>query len=292
MLHMYTDVQIGKENEPEALKTKLGWVIFGGNKNNETLSVNALLTECNLDEMVSKFREIESYGVSEEQSSSILPEIEQRALNILQETTVNKNSRYTVSLLWDSDDVLLTDNKNIALSRLFSLERKFTNNPQLVQRYKEAMEHYISKGHTTKLNQTHSEMTSRITNYIPHHTVTNVNKPNKVRIVFDAGAKAKGKSLNEHLLKVTKIFHQVQVLPADREALRFLWRFSKESPIDTYKMNVHLFGKTDSPCCSNWALRKTALDNQQQFNENIVNAVLKRFYMDDYLDSFDDPQLQ
>ena len=55
-------------------------------------------------------------------------------------------------------------------------------------------------------------------------------------------------------------------------------------------MNVHLFGKTDSPCCSNWALRKTALNNQQQFNENFVNAVLKMFYMDDYLDSFDDPQ--
>ena len=55
-------------------------------------------------------------------------------------------------------------------------------------------------------------------------------------------------------------------------------------------MNVHLLGKTDSSCCSNWALRKTALDNQQQFNENVVNAVLKRFYMDDYLDSFDDPQ--
>ena len=86
------------------------------------------------------------------------------------------------------------------------------------------------------------------------------------------------------------MFHQVQVLPADGDALRFLWRFSKNSSIDTYKMNVHLFGKTDSLCCTNWALRKTALDNQQQFNENVVNAVLKRFYMDDYLYSFDDPQ--
>ena len=101
--------------------------------------------------MVSKFWEIESYGVSEEQSSSILPEIEQRALNILQETTVNKNCQYTVGLLWDSDDVPLTDNKNIALSQLFSLERKFTNNPQLAERYKETMEDYISKGHATKL---------------------------------------------------------------------------------------------------------------------------------------------
>ena len=39
-------------------------------------------------------------------------------------------------------------------------------------------------------------------------------------------------------------------------------------------MSIHLFGKTDSPGGSNWELRKTALDNQQQFNENVVKVVL------------------
>ena len=258
MLHMYTDVRVGKENEPVALKTKLAWVLFGGNKNNKTLNVNAFSKECNLDKVVSKFWEIESY-VSEKQSSSISPETEQRALNILQETTVNKNSRYTVGLLWDSDDVLLTNNKNIALSRLFSLKRKFTNNPQLAERYKVTMEDYILKGHAKKLNQTDNKKISRITNYIPQHAVTNVHKPNKVRIVFDPGAKAKGKSLNEYLLKgpdflnnlvgvllkfrerqfaiigdITQMFHQVQDLPADKDELRFLWCFSKNSPIDIF----------------------------------------------------------
>ena len=72
--------------------------------------------------MVSRFWQIESCGVSEKQSSSILPETAQRPLNILQETTVNKNSRYTIGFIWDSEDVL-TNNKNIALSRLFSIER-------------------------------------------------------------------------------------------------------------------------------------------------------------------------
>ena len=76
MLHMYTNARVGKENESVALKTKLGWIIFGENKNNRTLSVNEFSTECNLDEMVSKFWEIESYGVPEKQSSSILPEID------------------------------------------------------------------------------------------------------------------------------------------------------------------------------------------------------------------------
>ena len=58
MLHMYTDVQVENKNKPVVLKTKLGWVIFGGNKNNKTLGANAFSTECNLDKMVSKFWEM------------------------------------------------------------------------------------------------------------------------------------------------------------------------------------------------------------------------------------------
>ena len=63
MLHMYTDVRVGKESEPVALKTKLVWVLFGGNKNNKLLNVNAFSKKYNLYEMVSKFWEIESYSI-------------------------------------------------------------------------------------------------------------------------------------------------------------------------------------------------------------------------------------
>ena len=74
MLHMYTDVREGRENEAVASKAKLGWVLFGENKNNKTLNVK----------IFSKFWEVRSYGVSKNQSLSILPEIEQGSLNILQ----------------------------------------------------------------------------------------------------------------------------------------------------------------------------------------------------------------
>ena len=44
-------------------------------------------------------------------------------LNILQETTVNKSRQWSVCLLWNSDKVLLKNNKNIALSQLFPFVR-------------------------------------------------------------------------------------------------------------------------------------------------------------------------
>ena len=74
---------------------------------------------------------------------------------------------------------------------------------------------------------------------------------------------------------------------SDHDMLRFLWHFNKNLPVDTYHMNVHLFGKTDSASCFNWALRKTALDNCEKFNVYVVNAVLNKFYMDIFLDSYD-----
>ena len=47
------------------------------------------------------------------------------------------------------------------------------------------------------------------------------------------------------------------------------------------------FSKTDSPNCSIWALRKSALDSCETCNAHVVNAVSNKFYMVDYFDSFD-----
>ena len=50
-------------------------------------------------------------------------------------------------------------------------------------------------------------------------------------------------------------------------------------------MNVHLFGKADSPCCANWVLKKSALDQQDKFDKNVIISVQRDFYMDDFLKS-------
>ena len=65
------------------LKAKPGWVIFGGRQNNNKYpNINAFSNEFDLVNMVSKFWQIESHGVSEKQNPNILPQTEQRALNI------------------------------------------------------------------------------------------------------------------------------------------------------------------------------------------------------------------
>ena len=98
-----------------------------------------------------------------------------------------------------------------------------------------------------KLTEREANKTSNITNYIPHHCVSHPEKPNKVRVVFDAFAKYKNDSLNNHLLNrpdlinnlvsiliqfrlgkyavtadIKQMFHQVKVKKSDQDALRFL----------------------------------------------------------------------
>ena len=50
-------------------------------------------------------------------------------------------------------------------------------------------------------------------------------------------------------------------------------------------MQPHIFGTTDSPCCANWTLKSTALDNKNEYSGRVIEAILDHFYMDDYLDS-------
>ena len=50
-------------------------------------------------------------------------------------------------------------------------------------------------------------------------------------------------------------------------------------------MNVHLFGKADSPCIANWTVKKTAENQREHFDDDSINAVDREFYMDDFLGS-------
>ena len=85
---------------------------------------------------------------------------------------------------------------------------------------------------------------------------------------------------------IQQIFHQIRVRKSDQDVLRFVWRDCQLRPIEDYVMCVHVLGKLDSPCVTNYTLRKTAIDQKANYNYDIIDAVHKNFYIDNYLGSY------
>ena len=80
---------------------------------------------------------------------------------------------------------------------------KFKNHPSLAEKYSAAINEYFNLGHARKLSSEESinGPTGR-TWWLAHHPVFNVNKPWKLRVVFDAATTFQEVSLNTELLKV------------------------------------------------------------------------------------------
>ena len=91
---------------------------------------------------------------------------------------------------------------------------------------------------------------------------------------------------------IKRMFHQVFVAPEDRGALCYFWwpNGDLSKGPKTYQMLVHIFGAKSSPSVAGYALRKTAKDNEKDFSQEAVDAVLKDFYVDDLLKSFADSE--
>ena len=83
---------------------------------------------------------------------------------------------------------------------------------------------------------------------------------------------------------IKPMFHQVRVGEEDRHALRFLGWENPNDCINDYKMNVHLFGKNDSPCVVNFVIMKIAKDKYDT-DHLVAKSIEEHFYMDDFIKS-------
>ena len=112
----------------------------------------------------------------------VLPRGDKHAVNILSKTRKKENNRYSVGLSWKEDTVTLPNNRSIAISRMISLEKKFNRQPAKTK-YVETINQYIKDGHAMKIdiNERNGNFNNKV-NYIPHHAVTNINKPGKICI--------------------------------------------------------------------------------------------------------------
>ena len=303
------------KNAPVAVRLPLGWVLSG-----PLPSTSGLFSTCfkavtsnkdadsELGDQLRSWYEMESYGAFKQVDPRSAADA--RAEKILERTTYHDGSRYQVGMLWAEDESSLPNNYFSALVQLKSLERRLGKDAELKERYSKTIHEDHSKGYIVNVNKADCFKVSNAREwYFPHHPVVNPHKPGKVRRVLNGAAKFQCHSLNNSLLTgpdllqslihilirfrqypyavsadIEGMFLQVGVIPEDRPSLRFLWREDPASDVAVFQYVRHIFGSKDSPTCANYALRRTATDNQSTFPE-AAQSVLSNFYMDDYLES-------
>ncbi|KAK3730132.1 hypothetical protein QZH41_004836 [Actinostola sp. cb2023] len=313
----------GNKGEPYAIRSPFGWTLFEptNSTNNQPLHhmVNLIQEkeqQENSDTLLQplqQFWKIE-HGIASPDVKASMSVEDKHALSIMNKSVKLVDNHYQIGLPWKQEIPYLPNNRCLAEQRLKSLKKRFLRDEELFDKYKSTVLDYIGKGHARRVPEQEVNVQDKPLWYLPHHPVFNPNKPNTTRVVFDCAARFKETSLNDQLLSgpdltntivgvltrfrqervalaadIECMFHQVKVTPDDYDAFRFLWWRDNDLHKDLvdYRMEVHLFGATSSPIasCASYALRRTAEDNKDQYNKDIVSTVDKNFYVDDCLKS-------
>ena len=87
---------------------------------------------------------------------------------------------------------------------------------------------------------------------------------------------------------IEAMFHQIKVPDTQCSFLKFLWWEDSDISrgIIDYEMTAHFFGRSSFPFCSNFALRKTAMDNEELYRKDLSTVLERNFYVDDMQKSF------
>lgn len=294
------------ESEVFASKSKLGWSIHGKNEpsmiNNFSFHLCQSSNTDNLHALVKESFKLEESGLNK--STSLLSREDKLAVDMMKNSLKYDGVRYQLPLLWKDKNALLPESRTNALRRLECLERKMDKNDDFGRQYCAKINDYVSKGYASRVDNpepSHKEW------FLPHFGVVNINKPNKIRFVFDAASKSHGKCLNDFLLQgpdlvpslisviwnfrihavafsgdIKEMFHQVLIDPEDRPSMRFLFRgINRDKDPHTYQMNVMVFGAICSPSMAQFVKN----ENSKKLDDpEIEFAITKLHYVDDYLD--------
>lgn len=300
---------------PIGILSPFGWTVMGNVPSFVLNTGNELNNSCHAieDDVLEQFWLSESFGSKQEQRV-FLTQQDEEAMSTLRRTINYLGGRYEIGLPLKQGATGLPNNRTSALRRLYANESRKRVDPVYAARYTNAIEAYEKLGFARKLSFSELTGPEGRTWYVPHFLVENPNKPEKPRLVFDAASKHNGVCLNDFLLRgpvlltnlhdllitfregtfgvsmdIEKMFLQVGVRKEDQALFRYLWRRpGSASPPWTYQMMVEIFGASSSPTSCTYVLRRTAEDNPE-FSD-VADKVTENFYVDNYLDSFDDAQ--
>ncbi|XP_049270158.1 uncharacterized protein LOC119386031 [Rhipicephalus sanguineus] len=291
-----------------AIETIMGWTLHGDTRSvpkfqPETVrTFNIHLMETNVSQQLRAFWEVEHLGLAHEERHS---KDDEYVLKNFMESTVKTNGRYEVELPWRSNYSELKDNRDVALKRLESLQRKLCREPEFNKEYDTAIRSYYNNGFAEKV--TTSSTSGHVTYYMPHRAVVRRDRiTTKVRVVFDASSSASdspslndvlwtGPNLNPSILDlllkfrsfkigisadIEKAFLQVSLAEHDRDAFRYFWFEEGSTNLEELRMTRVPFGACSSPF-----LLAATLRHHFQLVEDKYPSTAKllkdHFYVDD-----------
>lgn len=305
----------GKDYDPYAIKTDLGWSIVGAIKPwKSSMGAAGICHRVTVKELpsvtpASVIKALENDFLDTNHKEGSVSQEDIQFLEMLNENIHYNEEGHLEMPLPFRERPQLPNNKQLAMFRLKRLKGKMDKNPKYKEDYIKFMNSVFKDGDAEEADGTSGSNTW----YIPHHGVYHPRKPEKIRVVFDCSAKHEGISLNDHLLTgpdlinalagvlcrfrehqiaimcdVEKMFHRFHVNPEDRDFLRFLWW--KDGNTDTepkeYRMRVHIFGAASSPGCANYGMKYLAREQKKDY-PLAARFIHKNFYVDDGLISID-----
>uniref|UniRef100_A0A914UQF9 Peptidase aspartic putative domain-containing protein n=1 Tax=Plectus sambesii TaxID=2011161 RepID=A0A914UQF9_9BILA len=217
-----------------------------------------------LDDTIEQFWKLEAIGIKDD------PDVDDDdiALQQFQKNVCRKEGRYFVRWPWREEQPDLPSNYFTCVGRLQSTLKRLREHPEeMLHRYDAILQEQLIKGVIEPVENI--EEHGGLVHYLPHHPVLTPDKATtKMRIVYDASAKAKrgAKSLNDCLYRgplltsdlcgmllrfrtyniaivadVEKAFLQLGLEEKDRDAVRFLWLKDVAKPWSADNMQVYRF---------------------------------------------------
>ncbi|XP_048524259.1 uncharacterized protein LOC125505138 [Dendroctonus ponderosae] len=198
---------------------------------------------------------------------------------------------------------------NQTLKRFENLEKRFAKNPNLLSRYKQFIDEYISLGHGKYVALSQKNELNENKYFIPHHCVIREDSlTTKLRVVFDASMKSSnGVSLNNIMLKgfpvqpdlydilcrfrsfpyvfvgdIEKMYRQIKVNPTQTFLQNILWRDHPAAPLRCIELQTVSYGTNSAPYLATRSLNYLA-DTHKERYPLAAQIIHNQCYVDDIL---------
>nr|CAI5846278.1 unnamed protein product [Callosobruchus analis] len=291
--------------QPTLQNTVFGWTLSGMLNSNECRNRAQKTVSCHAQNQLEKFWQVEECPTT----NSLTPDEKECERIFTITTTRNELGHFVVELPLRNNVCDLGDTLDIAVKRLYTVERKFKKDPIFKQAYIDFMKEYEALNHMSKIDSTQKSPNSHPIYYLPHHGVMNTNSTTtKLRTVYDGSCKStSGLSLNDVLLTgptiqddlfsilirfrkhqvvltadVEKMYRMVQIAEKHRDLQRIVWRYNPDDEISHYQLNTVTYGTTASPFLAVRALTQAAVEQNHNFPQ-ASNVILTDMYVDDLI---------